>query len=121
MSEMADNTPAQIAYLQAQADAWEEERTWPIYEVTLTGDAVEYAPRADERYWQFDESEEAWVPKPADELPDDASIHPESGHVVREAYCIVQCHARSEDHAKMLAMRDNPQYHTVVSVEVLGE
>jgi hypothetical protein len=120
-AEPVPNTEAQTAFHQATEAAWEEERTWPIWRVTLSGDPVEWVPRADERYWMQQDPTDprtAWVPRPAEELPDDAELS-EQGHVVRTATCVILCHARTEDHAKMLAMRDNPTYHTVETVETV--
>jgi len=118
---MDKNTQAQEEFIQAQHDAWVEESSWPVYEVVITGDETVWVPRADTRYWQpLDETDPQshWIPLPASDLPDDASLDDE-GNVVKTARATVTMHARSEDHAKMLALRDNPDYHTVESVRVI--
>lgn len=118
----APNTQAQIEFHNAREAAWEEEKTWPIWRITILGDPVAYVPRNDERYWQLEDPNDqnsAWVPKAAEDLPDDAELV--DGQVVRTAYAVTTCHARSEDHAKMLALRDNPEYHTVESVEQISD
>lgn len=117
MSEEIPNTPAQQAFHNAQEAAWEEEQTWPMWQVELSGDDVPWVPRKDENYWQPvdpNDPDSPWEPKPEDELPDDATIV--DGNVVRTARAVVSCRARSEEQAKMMALRDNPAYHTVESV-----
>lgn len=97
------NTEAQLAYHEAQEAAWEEQKTWPVFKVVITGDEVEWEPRNDERYWEQNEAGE-WVSK-------------SGSPVIMTARGTVICQARNEEMAKMMALRDNPEYHTVESVE----
>lgn len=118
--KLPENTPEQIAAHEAQEAKWAEESGWPVWKVELVGEPREWKARNDERYWKQENPNDPnspWVPRPADELPNDASLHPDSGMVVRTARATVYCHARSEDHAKMLALRDNEDYDSVESVE----
>lgn len=117
------NTKAQLDFIKAQEDAWEEERTWPLWQVQLSGDVVEWVPRGNPTYWTQEDPDDRnspWVPLPADELPDHASIS-ENGHVQMTARATVTCHAKSEELAKMFALRDNPDYTTVDSVTRIDE
>jgi hypothetical protein len=100
------------------AAQWEKEKEWPVWKVTLEGDEVPYAPRADERYWNFNEDTEQWEPKAAKDLPKDASLNKE-GQVVRVAYCVVTLKAQTEEKAKALALSREQDYHTVTACEKL--
>lgn len=119
------NTPAQVAAHEANEKAAALEITWDLYQVELSGDEVEWVARPNPTYWNAVEDPNTgqvthWEPKAAHELPAGASLHPETGSVVMKAQALVQCRARNEDHAKMLAMRDNPSYHTVDKVTNLS-
>lgn len=116
------NTPQQEAAHAAQEAAWAEEQTWPLYQVRLVGDEVEWVPRPNPTYWNEQTDENgvtSWVPKSADELPEHASLHETTGNVVMTAVCVVTVHAKNEDHAKALSMAANPGYHTVDEVQQL--
>jgi hypothetical protein len=86
---MTDNTKEQIAAHEAAEARAAEEMTWPIYQVVITGDTVE------------------WVARPGvnDGQPWNAI-----------AKATVTMHARNEDHAKALALNANSEYHTIESV-----
>jgi hypothetical protein len=113
-----DNTPAQDEH-NAKAEAqWAEEQKWPLFEVVISGDDAVWVPRKDERYWRPEDPNDpnsAWVPRAAEELPDDAYLS-DDGQVVREMRGTVLVRAKSEEHARMLALRDNTEYHSVESV-----
>lgn len=112
-----DNTKEQSQMVKDQAAQWEVERTWPIWEVELVGDDVEWVPRADERFWELkdpNDKNSGWVPKAT--LPDGATLSAD-GNVVRPHRALIQCRAPSEDYARMLALRDNPACHTVVKAK----
>jgi hypothetical protein len=122
MTDVPENTPFQLKTIEDQEKQAELERTWDLFQVELSADEVEWVARPNNVYWEPVEDLNTgrvvdWVPKDAAELPDHASIHPESGNIVMTARATVTCRARNEDHAKMLAMRDNPEYHTVDSVK----
>lgn len=105
----APNTPAQVAFHEAQEAVAMEQASWPLYKVVITGDDVEWVPRNDERYWELsdpDDPNSDWVSKTGNP-------------VIMPARGTVTLRARSEDEAKMMALRDNPDYHTVESVEDL--
>lgn len=116
--KLIKNTAEQIAAHKAAEEQWAKERTWPLYDIVLSGDPVEWVPRKDERYWEpadANDPNSVWVPKAAHELPKDAEL--KGGQVVRVARCTVTCHARNEETAKALALSHNPEYHTVESVK----
>lgn len=97
--DVAANTAEQKAAHKAQEAAWAEESTWPIYQVVIEGDEVE------------------WVAREGVNLDDDGTPQPWTA----KAVATVSCHARSEEHAKMLALRDNPTYHTITSVKKITD
>lgn len=94
MNDVLKNTPEQKAFHQAQEDAWADEQSWPIFQVEIEGDEVE------------------WKARPGVNEDEDGVAQPWNA----PAKATVTCHARSAEHAKMLALRDNPTYHTVNSV-----
>lgn len=103
------NTALQIAAHKAQEEAWAEQQTWPLFQVVITGDEVEWVPRNDERYWKLsdpDDPTSKWVSKTGDP-------------VVLPARATVTMLARNEEMAKMMALRDNPDYYTVENVKEL--
>lgn len=115
-----ENTPEQIAAHEANERRAAEEAKWPIFKVDLLGDDAEWEARPNPDYWMDDG--EKWVPKDADDLPEGASIHPDSGKVVMPATATVTLHARNEEHAKMLALKveEDAGYHTVTNVVELN-
>lgn len=107
----APNTPAQEAFHEAREAAAEEQATWPLYKVAISGDDVEWVPRNDERYWQLidpDDPNSGWESK-------------DGNPVIMPAKGLVTLRARSEDEARMMALRDNPDYHTIESVTLVEE
>jgi len=96
---------------------WLKERAMPLFRVRLLGDEVPFAPRADERYWH--EEDGKWVPNEESDLPEDAKLV--DGQVVRQGYCTVDCRAKTEQQAVAFAMSREPDYHTLDSVEQIGE
>jgi len=129
-----ETTARQAAIVTEAEKAWAEEQTWPLFDVVLVGDEAPWVPRRDPRYWQPadpNNPDSPWVPLPAKALPDDARLADveqvnDKGETVtvsmvhRVSRATVTCRARSEEHAKMLALRDNPTYHTVESVTKRG-
>lgn len=122
--ELEPNTPAQeAAHLKNEARA-AEEATWPIFRVEIAGDEVAWNARPNPTYWQANPDPktadaEPWIPLPQEELPEHAKVV--DGQVVMVAYAMVDCHAKTEEQAKMLALRDNPDYHTILSVTNLSD
>lgn len=93
--DLADNTEEQIANLVQMEALAEREKDWDRYKVVLTADEVDYVARDG---FNLDDD---GVPQPWRDT----------------ARCSVVLLAPSEDWAKMHALRHNPEYHTVESVE----
>jgi hypothetical protein len=116
----AKNTAAQKAAHDASEARWAEEQTWPLFQVEIEGDEVPWEPRANPLYWEQenpDDPRTAWIPK--SKLPDHARV--ENGKVVMTARATVTCKAKSAEMAKMMALRDNPDYHTVTKVKEIKQ
>lgn len=92
--EMAKNTAEQIEAHKAAEAQWEKESKWPVFEVEIEGDETE------------------WAARPGVNLDDDGEPQP----WMAKATATVVLHAKSKDHAGALALRANPEYHTVLKV-----
>lgn len=114
-NELLPNTPAQIEAHEAQEARAAEEATWPLFVVEISGELAEWVNRPGPHWMPNPENDREWIPRPADELPEGVSIN-ENGMIQMPAFAVVTMRARNEDHAKMMALRDNPDYHTIVSV-----
>lgn len=108
------NTKAQQEFHEAQEAAALEQATWPLYKVEILGDDREWVPRNDERYWKLENPDE-----PAG--PDNPWVSIDGNPVIMPAKGTVTLRARSEDMARMMALRDNPDYHTIESVTLVEE
>ena len=124
MSEMLPNTPEQIIAHKAHEAKVAEEATWPLWEVVITGDEVPWVARKDEQLWHEDNG--IWVPNDPASLPegvrveDVAVTNPDKSismvpHIIKTARATFECRAKTEEVARMMALRDNLDYHTVVS------
>lgn len=78
---------------------WEAERSWPRWQVVVTGDEVEWVARAGVNL------DEDGVPQPW-RAP---------------AKATVDVRARNAEHAKALALAASPGYHSVESVREVEE
>jgi hypothetical protein len=110
------NTAAQKAAHEANEKRAAEEATWPLFQVEIEGDEVPWVPRADPQHWEQEDPDDpntAWVPKKTQP----AGARLENGQVVKTARATVTCRAKSKEMAKMMALRDNADYHTVNSVK----
>jgi hypothetical protein len=132
-TEILKNTPEQIAAHKAQEEQAALEQTWPLFQVEIEGDDVPWEPRADTTYWEENPDPEKagaipWVPKseglPAharveeiDVIYGDGSKEKSLPMIVMTARATVTCRAKTKEMAKMMALRDNPTYHTVNSVK----
>jgi hypothetical protein len=117
---LAKNTAAQKAAHEAHEARVAEEQTWPLWQVEIEGDEVPWEPRPDTMYWQQEDPNDPrtkWIPK--DKLPSHARV--ENGMVVKKARATVNMHAKTEQMAQMMALRDNPDYHTITSTEKVKE
>lgn len=109
--DVADNTQEQLEHLQRLEELAAREADWDRYKVVLTGDETEWAPRAGVNHATEDNREYNGVTYDIDApMP-----------WVAVARCEVILKAPSEDWARMHALRHNPEYHTVASVENLTE
>lgn len=79
-----------------------------LYKVVLEGDEVEWVHRDADEYFELDKSG-------ARKLDDDGNPIPRT--VVKPARADVTLRARSDDEAKSIALRHNPDFHTVLSCE----
>lgn len=92
-----ENTEEQNRAIQDAEAAWEEERSWPIWEVEIEGPEVE------------------WRARPGVNEDDEGNPQPWNA----PAHATVQMHAPSEDFARARALQHNPGYHKVLSVKTL--
>jgi len=108
MGEGAKNTKEQAAVTTEAEAEFKKERTLPRWRVELSGDDVEWAPRADERFWKPEtfthEGQEItiWVSK--DGKP-----------VIRPARRNVELFAATREVAGATALADASKegYHTI--------
>jgi hypothetical protein len=112
---MSENTPEQVAFHEANEGVATEESSWPVYEVSMSGDPVEWEARPNPEYWQEDDDGN-WVPKEGQNVSAD-------GKVIMPATCTVITHAKNEDHAKFLAMKaeEDAGYHTITGVREITQ
>lgn len=105
-------------------EQWEKEQQWPIFQVEIEGDETYWQPRPDDRYWEekviatdeeTGEDITAWVPKAQKDLPKGATLKNKGIHMTARGAVTVR--AQTDEQAKMMALRDNPDYHTVTSVK----
>lgn len=113
------NTAEQKAANQAQEDAWAEEATWPLWEVSLEGDEAVWAARPGQNLATEDGTV---ILRIGDKIVYEEK-HKEGDTVpwVAKSRCQVTLHAKSEDQAKMIALRAEPQFHTVLEVKQKSE
>jgi hypothetical protein len=78
---------------------WEAERAWPLWQVVITGDEVD------------------WVARAGVNVDDDGVAQPWRA----AAKATVTLRARNEEHAKALALAASPGYHSVESVREVDE
>lgn len=91
------NTEEQERLHAEQEARWAEESSWPLWQVEISGDEVE------------------WVARPG--VNEDENGVPQPWNA--PAVATVTLLAKNEDHAKALALNANPSYHTVNSVTEL--
>jgi hypothetical protein len=118
--ETAKNTARQVAAFKANEERAALEQTWPTFQVEIEGDEVAWKARNDPQYWEQedpDDPDTKWVAKKSG-LPAHAKNVDGEIHMVARA--TVTCKAKTKEMAKMLALRDNPDYHTVNSVKKVG-
>jgi hypothetical protein len=111
-----ETTREQLDAIAEQDERWQKEKEWPVFEVNLAGDEIEWEFRDHPDYY-----DKSGRPRTGAKDEDGNLLPGHAERLRKVAACSTRLHAQSKDQAAARALTDNPEYHTVVEVREITD